>query len=135
MQIKPHFEPYVRSLMNEIDVIASAAQDAEDDVVRNLRYWKASDTLDRLLIVLRRSLRRVEDKYNEGMRAEEKLKQTQAQEAEHVSKPEPKLAKQLDPLYVPKESNEKVAEQLDRFDRREEVLNPDPFDKGNWNKF
>lgn len=113
--------------MDEINVIASATQDAEDDVVRNLKYWKASDTLDRLLIVLRRSLRRVEDKYNEGMRAEEKFKQTQAQEAEPVSKPEPKR--------VPKESNEKVSEQLDRFDKREEVLHPDPFDQGNWNKF
>lgn len=121
--------------MDEINVIASATQDAEDEVVRNLRYWKASDTLDRLLIVLRRSLRRVDDKYNEGMRAEEKLKQTQAQEAEPVSKPEPKRVRPNVQLRVPKESNETVSEQLDRFDRREEVLHPDPFDKGNWNKF
>lgn len=133
MHIKPHFEPYVRSLMHEIDVIASATQDAEDDVVRNLKYWKASDTLDRLLIVLRRSLRRVEDKYTEGMRAEEKFKQTQAQEAEPVSKPEPKLAT---PKAQPSNTyGERDTDQLDRLDRREEVLHPDPFDKGNWNKF
>jgi hypothetical protein len=112
------FKPFRKTLLDEFNIVASAATDAEEEVLSANKYWKASDTLNRLLINIRRSKDRVLKAYNECCKAVEN--QEMAEQTKEVPKPKPR---------------EVCSDQLERLDRREEVLNPDPFDKGNWNKF
>lgn len=104
------FKPYRELLWNEFNNVLAAAYNAEEEVLNANQYWKSSDTLNRLLISIRRSKQRLDRKYVEI--------------AEEVKKAEANEHK----------TDEADTVQMDRFDRREEILNKDPFEKGNWNK-
>ena len=105
-------------LFEEFNNILAAAYNAEEEVLNANHYWKASDTLNRLLISIRRSKQRLDRKYVD---IQEELKKVDTKQ-DNTEKPKEQ------PVHTD-------SEQLDRLERREEVLHPDPFDKGNWNKF
>lgn len=104
------FKPYRELLLKEFNNVLAAAYNAEEEVLNANQYWKSSDTLNRLLISIRRSKQRLDRKYVEI-----------AEEIRKAEAKEPKAA-------------EVDTAQMDRFERREELMNPDPFEKGNWNK-
>lgn len=112
------FKPFRKTLLDEFNIVVAAATDAEEEVVHDNKYWKASDTLNRLLIKIRRSKDRALKSYNECCKAVEN--QEKAEQTKEVTEPKP---------------SEGCSDQMDRLERREELLNPDPFEKGNWNKF
>lgn len=105
-------------LFDEFNSVLAAAYQAEEEVLNANNYWKSSDTLNRLLISIRRSKQRLDRKYFE---MQEELKKSETRQ-DNTEKPK---------VQPSRTDND----QLERLDRREEVLNPDPFDKGNWNKF
>lgn len=109
-------------LFDEFNSVLAAAYQAEEEVLNANNYWKSSDTLNRLLISIRRSKQRLDRKYFE---MQEELKKSETRQ-DNTEKPKAQPANTY---------SERDTDQLERLDRREEVLNPDPFDKGNWNKF
>lgn len=102
------FKPARETVWNEYNHIVNAATKAEDEVLS--ARWKASDTLNRLLIEVRRS----QDRVIAAIRACEKE------------------ADKLPEVATPNNLTDKMQ---DRFDKREEIENRDPMEKGNWNKF
>ena len=109
-------------LFDEFNSVLAAAYQAEEEVLNANNYWKSSDTLNRLLISIRRSKQRLDRKYFE---MQEELKKSETRQ-DNTEKPKAQPSNTY---------SKRDTDQLDRLDRREEVLNPDPFDKGNWNKF
>lgn len=112
------FKPFRQAVHNSWQTVLEAARNAEDEVVYANKYWKASDTLDRLLILIRRSQRSVERAYADCQKRAEEAEKAEAVKEQNVPAPE-----------------KRTAEIEDRWDKREELENRDPFEKGNWNKF
>lgn len=106
-------DEYNKTLVEGVNRILHSVSIAEKEVQRNERYWRACETLFRLTL----SIRRTQDWLKE--RSDEIRKRAaEIQKAEQNTK----LAKEpeVDDIH------------LERLDKREEIENPDPFDKGNW---
>lgn len=102
------FKPARKTVWHEYNHIVDAAIKAEDEVLS--AKWKASDTLNRLLIEIRRSKDRVIAAIRDCEQKAAKLPEDTTQ-------------------------NNPTDNMQERFDRREEIENRDPMEKGNWNKF
>lgn len=102
------FKPARKTIWNEYNHLVNVAIKAEDEVLS--AKWKASDTLNRLLIEVRRSKDRVVAAIRECEKEADKLPEATPQ-------------------------NNPTDKMQDRFDLREEIENRDPLEKGNWNKF
>lgn len=119
------FRPFRKLLLEEYNLLLSVAGHIEDEVLRADKYWKSSDALNRLLIEIRRSKDRTVQKYSECMKVADALEKAEADSKQN----EPKT---IPDTHVISEVNDKMAE---RFDRRDEMKQYDPIERGNWQKF